>query len=215
MDQKPKVRVFVRIVLWSLGGGVLAGALGGLVALLVLGLQGYHKNAATGNIGDAVAIFISVVGSALGGLVIGAVGGWWKITIKDDKARSSGKRLAKNLLLIVFSTGWVVALAGVLIIPAEILRSEFEFESTRLGNKEYHARVTSEHSSASQKEKVAAQRTYDFVEGSQFRLNRLVNHRQRLIEFQISVVVLCVWLGSVVAYWSWKLNRSLAARSPS
>jgi hypothetical protein len=125
------------------------------------------------------------------------------------------RTLAKNGLLVVFSTGWIVALAGVLLIPAEILRSEFEFEFTRLGNKEYHARTTSEYSTASQEVKETARRDNDFVQGSGFRLNRLANHRQSLIEFQISAVVLCVWLASVVAYWSWKLNRVLANRSAS
>lgn len=135
--------------------------------------------------------------------------------ISTDKAASGGKRLAKNSLLVFFSTGWVFALAGVLLIPAEILRSEFEFEFTRLGNKEYHARVTSEYSTASQEVKETAQRDNDFVQASGFRLNRLANHRRSLIEFQISAVVLCVWLASVIAYWSWKLNRVLTARSPS
>ncbi len=72
-----------------------------------------------------------------------------EITISTDKVASGSKRLAKTALLVVFSAGWGFALAGVLLIPAEICSREFEFESTRLGDKESYARATADNSTAS------------------------------------------------------------------
>jgi|GEM_PF-3145734 len=136
-----------------------------------------------------------------------------EITISTDKVASGGMKFVKTLLLLLFSVGWMLPLGAVFAIPAGMLNSELDQEVRLMQAIERQTYTNAEGSTASADERAAARRDVESMQSNRMRLNRLVNLQHHLSEWQIALVAFCIWLASVLAFWSWRLNRALTVRS--
>lgn len=136
-----------------------------------------------------------------------------EITISTDKVTSGGMRFIKTLLLLWFSVGWVLPLGAVLAIPAGMVQSELDHEVRLMQAIERQAYANTEGSSASAEVREAVRREVELMQSNRMRLSRLVNLQHNLSELRIAIAALCIWLASVVAYWSWRILRALAVRN--
>lgn len=136
-----------------------------------------------------------------------------EITISTDKVTSGGVRFIKTLLLFLFSVGWMLPLGAVLAIPAGMVQSELDHEVRLMQAIERQTYANAEGSSALAEAREAARREVELMQSNRMRLSRLVNLQHNLSELRVAIAALCIWLASVMAYWSWRIHRALAVRN--
>ncbi len=132
-----------------------------------------------------------------------------KITINTTTIAINAKKLAKPfakcILLSVFSTGWLVALGAVIIIPAEILRRDVEVNKRTLEVTDRYAKLIEVGSIATQQQRESAQHEIELFK----RLipDRLERQLQDLDTMETAAMILCFWLALVIVFWLLRLGK--------
>lgn len=138
-----------------------------------------------------------------------------EININTTKVTSSGLRLAKSLLLVVFSAGWLYPLAGVILIPAGLLQEHLEESRQQMAASRPSPAATNVDSGTVLTASEYDARDAEFRSSPTGKMNRIDRQLHAIGELKISAIVLCGWLAMVIAYSSWKWTCFFSVRSSS
>jgi hypothetical protein len=132
------------------------------------------------------------------------------ITINTTTIATKGKKLAitlvKWMFLSVFSTGWLVALGAVIVIPTETLKREVENTKRAVDASDRYAKLLEAGANATPQERESTKHALDLFK--QLDSTRPDRQLQALAAVETSATILCVWLALVIVFWLWRLEMA-------